>query len=72
MGQVRSVIVHRLLADETIAERILELLRAKQLLFDNFADVSVSGQESLTLDESSLNDVFNKEIEKLKNSENRN
>ncbi len=72
MGQVRSVIVHRLLADETIDERILELLRAKQLLFDNFADVSVSGQESLTLDESSLNDVFNKEIEKLKNSENRN
>ncbi len=66
MGQVRSVVVHRLLADDTIDERILELLRAKQLLFDNFADVSVSGQESLTLDESSLNDVFAREVEKVK------
>ncbi|MBQ5397996.1 MAG: DEAD/DEAH box helicase [Ruminococcus sp.] len=69
MGQVRSVIVHRLLADETIDERILELLRAKQLLFDSFADVSVSGQESLSLDESSLNDVFAREVEKLKSED---
>ena len=66
MGQVRNVIVHRLLADETIDERVLELLRAKQLLFDNFADVSVSGQESLNLPESSINDVFAKEVQKVK------
>ncbi len=69
MGQVRSVLVHRLLADETIDERILELLRAKQLLFDNFADISVSGQESLSLPESSLNDVFAKEVQKVKEEE---
>ena len=69
MGQSRSVSVHRLLADETIDERVLELLRSKQMLFDNFADVSESGQDSLTLDEKSVNEVFATEVEKLKNEQ---
>ena len=47
MGQVRDVLVYRLLADDTIDERIMELLRTKQELFDNFADESAVGQESL-------------------------
>lgn len=47
MGQVRDVLVYRLLADETIDERIMEILRNKQNLFDNFADESVVGTESL-------------------------
>lgn len=47
MGQVRDVLVYRLLADDTIDEQIMELLRSKQNLFDNFADESVVGTESL-------------------------
>ena len=47
MGQVRDVLVYRLLADDTIDERIVEILRNKQNLFDNFADESVVGEESL-------------------------
>ena len=47
MGQVRDVLVYRLLADDTIDERIMELLRNKQLQFDSFADESVVGEESL-------------------------
>ena len=52
MGQVRDVLVYRLLADDTIDERILELLKNKQLQFDSFADESVVGEESLKPSES--------------------
>lgn len=47
MGQVRDVLVYRLLADDTIDEQMLELLKVKQEQFDNFADESVVGEESL-------------------------
>ena len=47
MGQVRDVLVYRLLADDTIDERMLELLKTKQQQFDSFADESVVGEESL-------------------------
>jgi len=47
MGQVRDVLVYRLLADDTIDEQIMELLKTKQLQFDSFADESVVGEESL-------------------------
>ncbi len=47
MGQVRDVLVYRLLADDTIDESMLELLKNKQLQFDSFADESVVGEESL-------------------------
>lgn len=54
MGQVRDVLVYRLLADDTIDERIMELLKTKQELFDNFADESVVGAESLKPSEQAL------------------
>ena len=47
MGQVRDVLVYRLLADDTIDERMLELLKTKQQQFDSFAEESVVGEESL-------------------------
>ena len=47
MGQVRDVLVYRLLADDTIDESMLELLKTKQQQFDSFADESVVGEESL-------------------------
>lgn len=53
MGQVRDVMVHRLLCDETIDERMLEILRNKQIEFDNFADESVVGVEGLQAEQSS-------------------
>lgn len=54
MGQVRDVLVYRLLADDTIDERIMELLKTKQNLFDNFADESVVGTESLKPSEQAM------------------
>ncbi len=53
MGQVRDVMVHRLLCDETIDERMLEILRNKQIEFDNFAEDSVIGDEGLLAEQSS-------------------
>lgn len=52
MGQVRDVLVYRLLGDETVDERMLEILRTKQEAFDSFADKSVVGEESLEIEES--------------------
>ena len=43
MGQTRDVLVYRLLADETIDERMLEILSNKQKEFDAFAEDSVIG-----------------------------
>lgn len=51
MGQVRNVLVYRLLCAESIDERIIEILRRKQELFDNFADESVVGAENMKMSE---------------------
>ena len=47
MGQVRDVLVYRLLADDTVDEQIMEILKEKQNIFDHLADESVVGTESL-------------------------
>ena len=54
MGQVRDVLVYRLLTEDSIDEQIMELLKDKQNLFDNFADESVVGEESLKPTEKAL------------------
>lgn len=53
MGQTRDVLVHRLLADDTFDERMLEILSGKQQEFDSFADDSVVGEEQLKSTEGS-------------------
>lgn len=42
MGQARSVLVYRLLAQGTIDERIMAVLHHKQTIFDAFADKSIA------------------------------
>ena len=64
MGQVRDVLVYRLLADDTIDEQIMQLLKNKQLQFDSFADESVVGEESLKPAES---DWISRMVEEEKN-----
>ena len=53
MGQTRDVLVHRLLADDTFDERMLEILSGKQKEFDSFADDSVVGEQQLKSTEGS-------------------
>ncbi|MBR3328321.1 MAG: DEAD/DEAH box helicase [Atopobiaceae bacterium] len=47
MGQVRTVVVHRLLMDDTVDNRIQDILARKRWEFENYADISNAGQESL-------------------------
>lgn len=46
MGQLQSVLVHRLLAADTVDERLLELLDHKAALFDSFARESTLAEAS--------------------------
>lgn len=66
MGQVRDVLVYRLLADDTIDEQIMVLLQSKQQQFDNFADESVVGEESLKPSETAwINQLVEEEKKRL-------
>ena len=65
MGQTRNVLVFRLLCDDTIDEKITDLLEEKQAVFDAFADHSDAAEQSLVLDEKSLNEIIESEIERI-------
>ena len=70
MGQVRDVLVYRLLADDTVDEQIMEILKSKQNLFDNFADESAVGMEALKQAEQNwINKMVEAEQERLKQEE---
>ena len=66
MGQARNVLVYRLMSDDTVDERILEILTRKQAEFDAFADRSVAGDESIELDEKAMGDIIKGEIERIR------
>ena len=61
MGQARSVLVYRLLCDDTVDERIMELLAQKQREFDAFADDSKAADDTLELDKASIADIMKAE-----------
>ena len=65
MGQIRSVMVHRLLCDNTVDERILELLREKQEQFDLFAEESATGSEYIKAEKSISAAIIELEKERL-------
>ena len=65
MGQTRDVLVYRLLADETIDERMLEILSAKQKEFDAFAQDSVIGDLQMQNDTSWLTKLVQEEQTRL-------
>ena len=65
MGQTRKVLVYRLLCDETIDERITDLLAEKQRIFDTFADKSVTAMETVELDAKSAAALIEEEAERI-------
>lgn len=65
LGQARNVLVYRLLCEDTIDERICELLEQKQAVFDAFADESVAANESLELDEATVGTLIQQEIDRI-------
>jgi len=65
MGQTRDVLVYRLLADETIDERMLEILSGKQKEFDAFAEDSVIGDLQMQTDTSWLTKLVQEEQKRI-------
>ena len=61
MGQARSVLVYRLLCDDTVDERIMQLLETKQNEFDAFADESKAADDTLELDNAAISDIMQAE-----------
>lgn len=57
MGQLNSVQVHRLLSEDAVDERIVEILARKSALFDEFARVSETAEaapEAIDVSEAEL------------------
>ena len=65
MGQTRNVLVYRLLSDDTVDERITELLETKQGIFDAFADESEAADESREIDEKTFGNIIQEEIDRI-------
>ncbi|MFJ6269236.1 DEAD/DEAH box helicase [Pseudarthrobacter oxydans] len=69
MGQVRRVQVHRLLIENSVDQRMLEILGSKQALFDEYArqsDIAASSPEAMDISEVQLaRDVVAAEQERL-------
>ena len=68
MGQTRNVLVYRLLCENTVDERIRDLLAQKQAAFDAFADRSAldSAQKKLELDQTSIDRIMEEEIRRIR------
>ena len=69
MGQVRNVLVYRLLCADTVDEKITKLLEQKQAVFDAFADKSVAAaveKENEGVDEKAFGKIIEDEIERIK------
>lgn len=68
MGQARNVLVYRLLADDTIDEKITNLLAEKQTIFDAFADKSAAAESTeadVEIDAASLGNIIQEEIDRI-------
>ena len=64
MGQARTVLVHRLLCEDSVDEKITALLEEKQALFDAFADDSAVA-ERLEVDEAAFGNLLQEEIDRI-------
>lgn len=69
MGQLRSVQVHRLLTPDSVDQRMVEILKSKQRLFDEYvrkSDVATLSPEAVDISEAALaRDVVAAEQERL-------
>lgn len=66
MGQTRNVLVYRLLCENTVDEKLMDVLEEKQMIFDAFADESVAAMANKEIDEKTFGDIIKEEIERIK------
>lgn len=67
IGQTRDVVVYRLIADDTVDERVLEILASKQEKFEAFAENSVVAdkQQEMETENSVIAEAINLELKRL-------
>ena len=65
MGQTRNVLVYRLLCENSVDERITALLEDKQEIFDAFADKSEAAAKSREIDEKTVGNIIQEEIDRI-------
>lgn len=65
MGQTRNVLVYKLLCENSVDEKITDLLATKQEIFDAFADESVAANKNKELDEKVFDNIIKEEIERI-------
>ena len=65
MGQSRNVLVHRLLCEDSIDERITKILEEKQEIFDQFADKSVAAQKANISETKLISNLIDEEINRI-------
>ena len=68
MGQSRNVLVYRLLCENTIDEKLIDVLKEKQKIFDEFADKSIAAEsDNIEVDDKTFGEIMEEEIERIKN-----
>ena len=65
MGQTRNVHVHRLLCENTVDERIMNILYDKDIIFQAFADESVAAKEAIEIDMNKIAQIMDEEIKRI-------
>ena len=67
MGQARNVLVYRLLCENTVDEKLLEVLKKKQAIFDAFADQSAlsMADENAEVDTQTFGELVKEEKERI-------
>ena len=65
MGQTRSVLVHRLLCEKTVDERVTKMLADKQKTFDYFADEALASKEEMEIDDTTFSKIMNEEVTRV-------
>lgn len=66
MGQTKDVLVYRLLCENTVDEKITEVLDQKQEIFDAFADESIAAkEEQLEVDSKTFGTIIDEEIDRI-------
>ena len=70
MGQTRRVVVHRLIARDSVDERMLEILRGKQAIFETYARDSFIKEASTEATETQLaHTIIEAELERVQREE---
>jgi SNF2 family DNA or RNA helicase len=70
MGQTRRVVVHRLLARNSVDERMLEILRGKREVFETYARDSLVKEASAEATEARMaNAIIEAELERIRKEE---